>query len=203
MVCVAMVTGQSCVPNCTDYNAGERIPDPKNCRQFYTCLLDGEPSDVSFPCDEGFIFDWNVRDCLDETDPTVVCELCMPTCQFQCPGDGEGTVVADLTYCNKYYVCGTSPDPIPVVCDMGYYFDGGVCQEDPDLCCNSCLAFCYEAFTEVADPTDCTKFYFCREKLSYPLADDIRQCPEGEIFNPPKGHCVAEEGTECHQPCQD
>lgn len=198
---VAGVTGQFCAPNCTDHDAGDHVPDPQNCDSYYLCLLDGEASDVSIPCDEGYMFDWSVLKCMDENDPSLVCDLCMPTCQFQCPGNGVETLVADLSYCNKYYECGTSPEPIALFCDVGYYFDGEVCQEDPGQCCNSCHAFCYDAFTQVADPANCTNFYLCQEDLSYPGADDLLQCPSGEIFNPTRGHCSPEEETECHQPC--
>ncbi|XP_045600226.2 uncharacterized protein [Procambarus clarkii] len=194
------VTKQECVDiDCSTHAAGDQIPDPTNCNRYYVCLANGHPSDVVFDCDVGEKFDTNTSACVASADAT--CGVCPPTCKYSC---GNNTVVfpiADPTDCTKYLLCGIFNPPVALECDSGtdLYFNGTACQSDINQCCDSCAVFCDTAFTEIADPTNCTNYYFCSAAGYYPEADDLHTCPEGENYSSADGTCSA--SAECVQPC--
>lgn len=194
---MAVVLAQICVPDCTYSSPGDKIPDPKNCHNYYVCMTDGTPSDVPFRCDDGQKFDNKTEfDCTDEN--TAVCAVCPPTCKFIC-SDSSLSFIADAAQCNKYYLC-NGDDILPLNCPPeSPYFDGDQCQEDPSMCCDGCSVYCYEAYTEVPDPYNCSNFYFCQGVDYYPETEDLFTCPSGERFDFTLGHCSP--NAPCVQPC--
>ncbi|KAK3871813.1 hypothetical protein Pcinc_023062 [Petrolisthes cinctipes] len=194
--------GQNCVPDCTGMTPGDLISDPENCNNYYVCMADGTPSDLPFPCDEGFKFDNESSTCLDATDPSVIitCGVCPPSCRFSCPANStELSFIADSSTCRKYFLCNGN-DMVSLTCATEEpYFDGTECQADLSKCCDSCSVYCYEAFVEIADPSNCYNFYFCKSSGYYPESDDLLTCPSGERFDSTLGHCSP--GATCVQPC--
>ncbi|KAK4296874.1 hypothetical protein Pmani_030664 [Petrolisthes manimaculis] len=192
--------GQICAPSCTGLVPGNQIPDPENCRNYYVCMADGTPSDLPFPCDEGLKFDNTTGLCIDETDAALICGVCPPSCRFSCPVNStELSFIADASSCSIYYLC-SDDDILHLSCSSpDLYFDGEDCQDDPSKCCDGCSVYCYEAFIEMADPSNCNNFYFCKDPEYYPESDDLFTCPSGEKFNSTLGHCSSD--ATCVEPC--
>ncbi|XP_042876855.1 peritrophin-1-like [Penaeus japonicus] len=181
----------SCSPTCPAEppdNTGVFVPDPFDCQRYYVCLQDGRPSDFPFECEDGQLFDSVNATCTDEMDAT--CGLCQPTCSlYACPVPSDGFVLAaDVSDCGKYYVCGVSPDPLPAECPTDTpFFNGVECVDDESECCDPCLVYCSEAFTQIPNPADCTSYYFCLD-VGFPGPDDLHRCEEGN-FNATTSHC--------------
>nr|XP_045600226.1 peritrophin-48-like [Procambarus clarkii] len=196
------VTKQACVPiDCSDHDAGVKIPDPTNCNRYYICLANGHPSDAVFVCPEGQKFDTNTSACVDSAG-TYTCGVCPPACKYSCGNNTDIFAIADPTDCKKYFLCGVLPTPVALECDPSttdLYFNGEECQSDQSECCDSCAVYCDTAFTEIADPTNCKNYYFCSAAGYYPEADDLHTCPEGENYSSADGTCSA--SAECVQPC--
>ncbi|KAK3871812.1 hypothetical protein Pcinc_023061 [Petrolisthes cinctipes] len=203
---VTLVGGRACEPDCTGMDPGMNVADPKNCTRYYLCLSNGVPSDVALSCPTGQKFDTLTNVCMNESNSSLSCAICPPYCQFKCPPDNQAAYIAHPSDCNYYYMCGLGDpgdDPMLIECPVEIpYYDGehDHCQADPELCCGQCAAFCYDPFTEVADPYDCTKFYLCTESSYYPGADDHFPCSPGENFDTVSGQCSAL--ASCFQPCE-
>lgn len=191
----------SCTPTCDNVDPGTRIPDPTNCQRYYICLQGGHVSDFTEECDDGEVF--NEGEC--ENEENLECFVCAPPCKFTCPQDAsesmdtiEATLVADRNDCNIYYVCIPGNDPQELSCpDDKPFFNGEVCSANENECCDLCSSFCYERFTEIPDPTNCTNFYYC-DKKGYPDETSLYHCSVGN-FDELVGSCV--ENASCHEPC--
>ncbi|KAK8379322.1 hypothetical protein O3P69_019308 [Scylla paramamosain] len=144
----------NCLPNCTNNAPGDKVPDPQDCRKFYTCLATDGPSDVSFFCSEGERFDSVSRECLAEG---AVCGLCMLKCKYDCViAEDYAAVRGD---CGKMTLCELNP-PLTIDCGPATpYFDGESCQDDHSKCCEDCIVFCQEPNIETADPTSSLRSY--------------------------------------------
>ncbi|XP_071528223.1 peritrophin-48-like [Panulirus ornatus] len=183
--------------SCEGLEAGDQIPDPYNCNSYYVCLSNCHVTDVPLDCDEGLIFDSVSKECKEPNEAN--CTLCPPKCaSFSCGGNGT-YLAANPENCTHYQICGLGSEPISVECPSGEYFDGVACQPDPNKCCDICIVFCEFAFTEVADPTDCHRFYYCPSGQYYPEEEDLKTCPAGKVFSSKLGMCA--ESEPCVQPC--
>lgn len=199
VVGVTVVVGQACVPDCTDCTPGDLVADPTNCQNYYLCLADCQPSDVPFSCDAGFMFDNSTSECIEEDSVDLDCGVCPPDCRFACDPSVELSFFADYKLCNKYYLC-NGEQVTPLTCPTETpYFDGDQCQDDQSLCCDWCSPYCFDAFVEIADPTNCNNFYVCKQAGYYPGPDDLFSCPTGEKFDGALGHCSSD--ALCDQPC--
>ncbi|XP_047486106.1 uncharacterized protein LOC125037127 [Penaeus chinensis] len=177
-----------CSPSCPEEPPGFLVPDPINCQRYYVCLQDGQPSDFPFECEDDLFFDSDNGTCTDEIDAN--CELCQPTCSlYSCPvPSNDITVAADANDCTMYYLCGVSDEGLHIKCpEETPFFNGEECVKDASECCDPCLVYCSEAFTQIPDPADCTSYYFCLD-VGFPGPADLHRCEEGN-FNATAGHC--------------
>lgn len=198
---VARGATTDCLPDCTGCTPGDKVPNKKNCHQYYTCREGCIPSDVVFDCPSGQKFDTTSKDCkVDDASDPVTCGLCEPRCKYECVTGA--TFVAKREDCNKYYFCGVIP-PVEIHCeDDKPNFNGDKCVADPSQCCEKCLVYCWKANTETADPASCKHFYYCFEQ-GFPLPEDRYECPEGENFDAEASTCLPEADTTCYQPCAE
>nr|XP_045600227.1 peritrophin-48-like isoform X1 [Procambarus clarkii] len=186
----------SCTPSCDGTAPGGHVPDPTNCQKYYICLANGKVSDFTEECPEGQLFDADTKKCVADGG---TCGLCQPVCKFSCSETVPNyEVVADRTDCSTFYVCVAGNPPHPITCsDSTPYFNGTGCTADKSQCCDGCIAYCSERYTQIPDPTNCTNFYFC-EYEGYPEETSLYQCATGN-FDENAGVC-SEEAT-CNQPC--
>lgn len=186
-----------CAPVCPDpAPATGMVPDPTDCSRYYYCLSDGKPSDFTEKCPDGTLFDKDDSECKDAAAPN--CKTCEPSCRFECPSDGSMAVVADGEDCHSFFVC-SAGGSVPVSCDADKpYFDGTTCTTEESQCCDRCQAYCEEEFTEIADPTNCTNFYYCARK-GFPTEQDLHHCADQAVFNQEMHHC--DKQATCVQPC--
>ncbi|XP_063599181.1 protein psiA-like [Penaeus indicus] len=193
-VCVAgVMCVDKCSPDCTGKPAGSKVPDPKNCTQYYLCLNGEVPTDHPLWCDPGEIFDTTLNECQPGSGCTDQCPATVPNCHFTC--DGLYDLVSDPSSCSQYFVC--LPHGLePFGCPAGApYFNGESCVDDKGACCSDpCTPFCEAATTQVPDPTDCTKYYICLEPG---LASEEYHftCDAGQNFNLVTGRC--DSGASC------
>ena len=188
----------ACQPVCNSTcTPGDHVPNPRNCHQYYTCLEGCKPSDVPFNCSEGEKFDALERKCKTD-DGEVKCGLCRPPCKYDCIlPEGFAAIRED---CSTYLFCGMGR-PVEIPCDDAKkpYFNGKVCVEDKEDCCDKCEVHCQLANIETADPTSCKHFYFCSE-IGFPLQEDRFECPDGENFDVVSSRCMP--GAACNEPCK-
>ncbi|KAK8724548.1 hypothetical protein OTU49_011123 [Cherax quadricarinatus] len=186
----------SCTPSCVDIEPGVKIADPKSCRNYYICLVDEKVSDFTVECPEGQIFDAANKICANEGR----CDVCDPPCKFSCPANIDKVeLVADRSDCSNIQICVPNNEPVPSTCSDGApYFNGTECTTDASQCCDPCIPFCSEPFTQIPDPTDCTNFYFC-ERKEYPKETSLYHCDEGN-FDEAEGICSKD--AECNEPCK-
>ncbi|XP_047484360.1 mucin-2-like [Penaeus chinensis] len=194
-VCVAgALCVDKCSPDCTGKPAGSKVPDPRNCTQYYLCLNGEVPTDHPLWCEPGEIFDTTLNECQVGTDCTDQCPATVPNCHFTCNGTYD--LVSDPSSCSQYFVCLPHGLEGPFGCPAGApYFNGENCVDDKDTCCSDpCTPFCEAAVTQVPDPTDCTKYYICLEPG---LASEEYHftCDAGQNFNYVTGRC--DSGASC------
>nr|XP_053632546.1 uncharacterized protein LOC128688647 [Cherax quadricarinatus] len=181
-----MLYADSCTPDCTGKNDGEKVPDPKNCTNYYFCK-DEIPSDHALPCDAGMIFDNG--DCAPGPACTPICEVTV--CPITC--NGSYSMISDPFDCSKYYICTAGQVNGPLTCpDDKPYFNGENCVKDKEVCCAvSCTPYCGPGIVEAPDPVDCTKYYMCLE-VGIPNEDYHFPCSSGEVFDFQTGRCSSD-----------
>ncbi|KAK3876801.1 hypothetical protein Pcinc_018444 [Petrolisthes cinctipes] len=189
----------SCIPeDCTnvggvDYN----IADPKNCQKYYICH-DG--SAFSRNCAPLFYYDDSLQQCLliPACPPTY--QPCSPTCRFECQGNQPS---AHRNDCTKYYICDPEQGLVERTCSdhNNPFWDGTQCQNDEDNCCDPCMAYCLEGFTNIADPLNCHQYYECMKDDYFPDDSDLRLCSTNEYFSPTLGSCSSD--SSCTQICSN
>lgn len=193
---VKCVTGYteigSCAPNCENVDDGVAVSDPKNCQNFYICQH-GLPSEFPVSCGDGEYFDQNSGEC--ETG-TCVSGNCIPRCNYE-PWRGAG-FLAHRTDCTMYYYYDGIATIIAQQCQPGHFFNGLNCDStDENDCCDPCLVFCDESGRTVADPLDCTRYYYCAKDNYFP--ESSTSCPTNENYNFLTTECVPT--STCAQVC--
>ncbi|XP_053632548.1 uncharacterized protein [Cherax quadricarinatus] len=189
-----MLYADSCTPDCTGKNAGDKVADPLSCSNYYICLWDDTPSDHPFPCDAGMIFgpDGN---CVSGTDCTPSCEVSV--CPITC--NSTYSMISDPFDCSTYYICLPSDIPALTCPSDTPYFNGETCVKDIGVCCQvSCTPYCGPGIVEAPDPLDCSRYYLCLEE-GVPNPGYHYQCNSGENFSLQAGRCVA--GAPCKTLC--
>ncbi|KAG7163637.1 uncharacterized protein LOC121872522 [Homarus americanus] len=186
-----------CVPTCANKTEGSLIADPTNCRKYYICLKDNDPSDFTMECSDGQLFDNVTFQCQPHDNAT--CGVCEPSCQFTCPKNITTPVlIADRKSCKNFIICTPAGDQLSTPCPENKpYFNGTSCTTNNAQCCDPCVSYCPEAYTEVPDPTNCTNFYFCNAK-GYPDETNLFTCTEG-YFDEVTGVCSTD--AACIEPC--
>ena len=183
----------SCEIQCSIEDSGAKVADPRNCRQFYFCLSDGNPSSSPISCGPNKIFNPVKKECISGMD----CEASCPPapCQVTCPGH-FGMFINHPTNCHSYYACLPDGQNIPGSCGE-QYFDVNLqrCTDDRYACCE-CRAMCHTPNSQVEDPSDCHNFYVCDSVLN--LLGPTK-CPENEVFDVSTGRCS--NSARCFQPC--
>ncbi|KAK7086507.1 hypothetical protein SK128_015258 [Halocaridina rubra] len=184
---LTMVGSQSCDPDCSGQNPGTKVEDPRNCTRYYICMAGELPSDVPLPCPSGEEFMSGV--CQAPAPGATPCSpSCSPTgCHLTCTSIGDH--IADPFNCQAFYTCDVGGPGIVQFCPESIpHFDHSQqkCANDESVCCSpSCEPYCDTNVIQIADPTDCTKFYICDSAPIYPPFS----CPPGEIFDIGIGHC--------------
>ncbi|KAK3876800.1 hypothetical protein Pcinc_018443 [Petrolisthes cinctipes] len=107
-------------------------------------------------------------------------------------------LIAHRTNCSNYYSYDGIIDPLEQECPyLDPYFDSVACHTDLNKCCDPCLYYCRTQGTKVADPLDCTRFYYCSRDEYFP--DISYRCPSGQYFNEALGDCA--DTSTCSQLC--
>lgn len=195
-----------CELNCAGKTQGDNTTDPTNCNQYYICLDAETPSDIPFTCPSDAPF-FSEADGFCGTDLANCAEPCTPSssCKLICEASGE--FVADAEDCGKFYVCldeGFVSEPLECPVEKPFFDPNGPgCVDDESVCCEDPCALlqCTEAFTQIPDLTNCTKFYFC---LSAGSSDDPAvavhaTCSDGENFDHTTSSCSPD--ATCVAPC--
>lgn len=186
-----------CAVNCTGVETGTKFADPEDCRNFYICLEDGEPSDMPVACENSLYFDVSSSSCSD-TAPAS-CEPCN-YCHSRCE-PGITDLIADPMDCQKYYVCLALDNIIPATCENNTYFNGSSCVDDDTVCCNPCAVYCPRGGIEIYDPQDCNMYYLC-ESEGYPTENYHFLCPDDKPFFDRKTFRCIDSDDVCENPCQ-
>ncbi|CAL4099718.1 unnamed protein product, partial [Meganyctiphanes norvegica] len=150
--------------DCIGANAGDKMTDSSNCRNFFLCMGDNTFHEPSFPCpDEYLCFNPAASDCSAEA---LVCDAACAaitgSCKTQCVNQGDH--IADPYDCNKHYICLIPGDQHPVEehCFPDKpFFNGVECVMDESECCTCQVPECIAAGNLYPDPFDCHQFYAC------------------------------------------
>ncbi|XP_069178926.1 peritrophin-1-like [Procambarus clarkii] len=199
VVCaVGILQQDACLPDCNGKNPLDKVPDPKNCTNYYICIDDGIYSDHAVPCPSGNYFDPSSSACAPGSADD--CEApCKPSdCHITC--NGSFSLISDPLECGKYYVCIAGSPGLPVTCSPDApYFNGVNCVDDKEVCCIvSCDPYCQPGIVETPDPTDCTKYYMCNEEGA--VDPNLHfSCGSGEHFDYQIGRCAS--GATCNPLC--
>lgn len=182
----------SCAPDCLSANDGEAVSDPKNCQNFYVCQH-GQPSESPSSCGSSEYFDENSGMCVTGTCPP---SACIPQCNYE-PWRGAGNL-AHRSDCSMYYYYDGIGSTIEQSCPPGHVFNGVDCAStDPNDCCDPCLVFCDISGKTVADPLQCSRYYYCAKKNYFP--DSLSSCPSGELYSFLTAECLPT--SDCLQMC--
>ncbi|ROT65560.1 peritrophin-44-like protein [Penaeus vannamei] len=186
-----------CAPDCTGKAPGERVVDPKDCTQYYYCLVGEMPTDSPVPCEEGHVFDTATGSCVSGTDCTDLCSS--KECNYVCNDNLE--VVSDPLNCGQYYFCLPSGEEGPIYCpDDRPFFNGETCVNTYECCSDPCAPYCVAPGSQIPDPKNCSMFYVCLEEG--PPSEDLHfSCPDGANFDVTVGFCF--EGAQCQFLCID
>ncbi|KAL5290934.1 hypothetical protein ACFFRR_010372 [Megaselia abdita] len=193
---------------CRNRNKDEKVADPANCKNYYTCDKSQKAtSENSTACEKKEVFDPNEQNCVPEG-------------KYECPPDNHCTLIADKIFtahsdknkCFAYYLC-MNNIPIAGEClyDSKYNSKAGAC--DYDLPC-SVVECDHTKKTPIS--TTCSKYHTCKNnKLSAPLTCEKKlhfdaekaecvnaysmdtPCKYDRCENMPDGFFVVELGTEC------
>lgn len=201
VMCTPGVFSQ-CEPICG--SPGQYVVDPVDCSKYYYCFDISSPSDTPYSCPDGEIFDpsYASSGSMCKFDDGTCDATCVPECRFYC--DGHHVYVADHKDCGVYYSC-LDPDGMnnPLTCSPSTPFfnsNEGKCTADERFCCGDCYPYCFIRNKEIADPTDCTKFYLCVTVGPVDSGGNAHlQCPAGENFDPDLGTCYL--NAPCVTPC--
>ncbi|XP_069178924.1 peritrophin-48-like [Procambarus clarkii] len=199
VVCaVGILQQDACLPDCNGKNSGDKVPDPKNCTNYYICFDDDINSDHPIPCPSGNYFDPSSSACVPGSADD--CEaVCNPSdCLFTC--NGSFSLISDPFDCGTFYICIAGQPTETLHCTIDApYFDGVNCVNNREECCTvSCVPYCQPGIALTPDPTDCTKYYMCVEEGA---VDPNLQftCGSGEHFDYQIGRCVL--GASCTNLC--
>ncbi|KAL7638843.1 UNVERIFIED_CONTAM: hypothetical protein RMT77_010377 [Armadillidium vulgare] len=189
--------------DCASGYEGRRVRDPEDCHSYYICLTDSQgnyfPSDNPVRCPEGSYFSGS--SCY-----TGPCEnQCVNICQADCTTYNYEKV-PDYKNCSSYYLCSPGRIKIHHKCPPTTpYFDGSECSKDSYVCCSccdECTPYCYDTYSEIADPYDCRSYYLCMD-AGFPSDDNRYTCNEGEYFDASLGRCETEhEWNRCKPVCK-
>ncbi|XP_063598920.1 uncharacterized protein LOC134775365 isoform X1 [Penaeus indicus] len=160
LACCASFSAAKCEPTCQGHVAGDNIPDPLNCHQFYICLDTLQPTPAPFACPDGEDFDSVTLSCMSPSDPNYVCDRSCFVCAYEC---GSKPLVSDPWDCSMFYECTEGVAGQAMKCSHeNPFFDGYVCQDDEDKCC-SCIAYCStgDLGRYIPDPQNCRGYYQC------------------------------------------
>ncbi|RXG54595.1 hypothetical protein Avbf_15489 [Armadillidium vulgare] len=146
---------------CQYGNKGFKYRDPIDCFNYYICLTDSQGN--YFASDNP----------------------CVNLCQTECPFYNYEKV-ADFKDCSSYYLCSPGGIKTHHRCPPRTpYFDGSDCSKESYVCCeccDECTPYCYDSFSEIADPYDCRSYYLC-PIIGFPTDDNRNTCKEGKYFN--------------------
>ncbi|KAK4300993.1 hypothetical protein Pmani_026837 [Petrolisthes manimaculis] len=189
-------TAGSCTPEpCNAGVADYNIPDPKNCQKYFICH-DG----IAFSrnCPPLNYYDVVSGSCIIAAGCPPGTDQCSPTCRFECQGNQPS---AHRTYCTKYYICDPEEGLVERTCSDNSkpFWDGTQCQSNDDNCCDPCMAYCLEGFTNIADPLNCQQYYECMKDDYFPDDSNLRFCSTNEYFSPTLGTCSSD--SSCTQVC--
>ena len=201
-----------CSIKCDLKLAGKPVEDPMDCTQYYFCLKDGLPTDSPIACENGTYFisskatvDKPCQGIGNSSDCTATCHS-LP-CETECEkAPGSNVFVNDKSgECYKYVICAGSQS-IPATCppDFPYFsLEYQKCTNNSLDCCDTCTPFCYTPNSEIVDPKDCTKFYFCEKRGPITDLESSLDCPPDTIFSSKLGHCTNSNDTGiCEESCK-
>ena len=188
----------TCKPDCTGKNPGDKVEDPKDCRNYYICMSSG-PTDHTLSCGAVNHFDPELGECASGTACFPSCVL--PPCHLTCTDNID--LISDPFDCSMYYVClagGVVGESYRCPNDKPY-FDGKFCVGNEDTCCSElCTPYCYSYVVQAPDPKNCTKYYIC-EHEGQPDESHHFSCGKHEVFDVSVGRCV--KGAQCKTLCGD
>lgn len=188
--------GATCSPTCTQHRP--RVIDPTDCHRYYTCNVDGRPSDHSVPCGTGERFDQLTEECVPDDGCIPSCDAAAAACHYTC--DAAGDLLTDPFDCNTYYYCHNDDKLGPFICpEERPFFNGRFCVEDAASCCrDSCVAYCFSNSIQIPDPLDCGMYYMCLEE-GFPWEEYHFQCGPGKVMDAREGKCRP--GDQCQPLC--
>lgn len=197
--------GEKCTPNRT-FSTVNFIPHSSNCSKFLSCdngiFVEMEcPARLHFnpmkkicdwPALAGCIVNTNEHKVPEVDEPeeeAVLGRRCLPSNIRNSP-----KVAAYPSTCEQFLICAGIWTLMN--CPQGLLFsvETGHCEyPETAKCCPTCattLQKCSKDGVRLANPTDCHKFYICKNETMVDLI-----CAEGMIFSAIKGECV--DGTSC------
>lgn len=186
-----------CEPDCSGAVAGDKVPDPTDCRNYYLCLGPDDPSSAPISCADDDphkpYFDASEKRCSDRDSHCVT--LCVPpVCQLSCRETND--YIADPDNCNVFYICLPNGLSAAQYCPPeAPFFDSSRqrCSADSHECCDACIVYCPAANIEIPDPFDCTSFYVCMEVGPVDAEENYHlSCANGENYDATWGLCSPE-----------
>ena len=127
----------------------------------------------------------------DKGKPCVpICKksFCQTTCQFK----NSTFVNSNSGDCHKYNICLDGNPVTEVTCEgEKKYFSMAeqACTDNEYDCCDYCIPYCIEKHVQIIDPSNCGRFYYCKEVGIVKDRSSVLECPSGQLFNSTKGHC--------------
>lgn len=195
---------------CRNKKDNEKVADPENCKNYYTCSKKKTTSDKSTAC--------------EKKTPSFNPELqqCVTAASYECPPDNHCTLIADQIFtshsnskkCWAYFLC-MNNNAIAGECrdGFGYHQSQGVCDYGyvcPKVECDSSK--------DTPIPDTCSEYHSCKsieinDASTCPLKQhfdaDLGKCVSAWLVakpckldrceNMPDGFYVAVEGTECRK----
>ena len=182
------------IPSCEI--VGDFLPVYDNCDEYRVCLEGLIPSDAVLTCPDGEKF--INGGCATQPDGYRCEPSCVPaSCDTECVDGQVGALVPISGNCFSYNICLSGGETTNVSCSAETpYFDSvaGECSSSPANCCDNDFFYCSSAFVQIADPTDCRRYYLCLV-VGIPEEEDLFECPTGEEFD--GSTCVPEGNGSC------
>lgn len=179
-----------CQPDCSGHSEGDYVEDPLDCKKFYVCVHENEPSEHPIACQPPTgVFDPVNGMCV--SGDTCVSSCGGGACHLRCRGDQD--LVSNPENCREYFQCDKDLNlQGPKRCPSERpYFDGWSCVEDSWKCCvPECSPYCHTGDVQIIDPYDCTKFYICSGEGPAQEANHY-SCDPGETFQSSSSNCEA------------